>query len=142
MGFEPVPRYTAPPVPPKGTFRMIQGKCAVHTNSATQNVPVLHELRPDNELWIHPAQATPLGIKDGDGVIVRTTLGEQRGRAKVTQDVLEGNVFTYHGWGRISPGLTRVKGKGIGLNALMPVITDPISGSLIMRETFVEVVKS
>jgi len=73
---------------------------------------------------------------------VRTTLGEQRGRAKVTQDVLEGTVFTYHGWGRISPGLTRVKGKGIGLNALMPVVTDPISGSLIMRETFVEVVKS
>jgi len=142
MGFEPVPRYTAPAVPPKGTFRMIQGKSAVHTNSATQNVPVLHELRPDNELWIHPAQATPLGIKDGDGVIVRTTLGEQRGRAKVTQDVLEGTVFTYHGWGRISPGLTRVKGKGIGLNALMPVVTDPISGSLIMRETFVEVVKS
>jgi len=35
-----------------------------------------------------------------------------------------------------------VKGKGIGFNALMPVITDPLSGSLVMRETFVEVVKS
>jgi len=142
LGFEPVPQYTAPAEPPKGTFRMIQGKCAVHTNSATQNIPILHELRPSNELWIHPVPAARLGIKDGDGVIVRTKVGEQRGLAKVTREVLEGNVFTYHGWGRISPGLTRVKGKGIGLNALMPVITDPISGSMIMRETFVQVVKS
>ena len=83
-----------------------------------------------------------LGIKDGDGVVVRAGRAEQRGLAKVTEDILEGTVFTYHGWGRISPGLTRVKGKGIGFNALMPVITDPISGSLVMRETFVEVAKS
>ncbi|MEP7191914.1 MAG: molybdopterin-dependent oxidoreductase [Actinomycetota bacterium] len=142
LGFDPVPRYTPPPVAPKGTFQMIQGKCAVHTNSATQNIPVLHELRPSNELWIHPVPAGRLGIKDGDGVVVRVGKLEQRGVAKVTEDILEGTVFTYHGWGRTSPGLTRVRGKGIGLNALMPVITDPITGSLVMRETFVEVVKS
>jgi thiosulfate reductase/polysulfide reductase chain A len=142
LGFEPALRYLAPPEPPAGTFRMIQGKCAVHTNSATQNIPVLHELRPTNELWIHPVQAGRLGIKDGDSVIVRAAGREQRGLAKVTGDILEGTVFTYHGWGRTSPGLSRVKGKGIGFNALMPVITDPLSGSLVMRETFVEVVKS
>ena len=142
LGFEPVPQYTAPPEPPKGTFRMIQGKCAVHTNSATQNVPVLHELRPSNELWIHPAQADRLGIRDGDGVTVRAGGAQQLGLAKVTEDILQGTVFTYHGWGRISPGLTRVKGKGIGLNALIPATTCPISGSLVMRDSFVEVVKS
>lgn len=142
LGFEPAVRYLAPPEPPKGTFRMIQGKCAVHTNSATQNIPVLHELRPSNELWIHPGAAGRLGIKDGDGVVVKVGALEQRGLAKVTKDILEGSVFTYHGWGRISPGLSRVKGKGIGFNALMPVITDPVTGSLVMRETFVEVAKS
>ncbi len=142
LGFEPALRYTAPPTPPKGSFRMIQGKCAVHTNSATQNIPWLHELRPNNELWIHPAQATPLGIRDGDGVVVSVGALEQRGVAKVTEDILEGTVFTYHGWGRISPGLSRVRGKGIGLNALMPITTDPITGSVVMRETFVKVVKS
>ena len=142
LGFEPALRYEAPPEPEKGMFQMIQGKCAVHTNSATQNIPVLHELRPSNELWIHPVPAASLGIKDGDGVVVRVGKGEQRGVAKVTQDILEGTVFTYHGWGRISPGLTRVKGKGIGFNALLPVKTDPITGSLVMRETFVEVAKS
>jgi len=142
LGFEPVPRYMAPPRPPKGTFQMIQGKSAVHTNSATTNVPWLHELRPENELWIHPVPAARLGIQDGDGVIVRAGEREQRGRAKVTEDILEGTVFAYHGWGRISPGLTRVKGKGIGANALMRATTDPVSGTLIMRETFVEVVKS
>ena len=142
LGFEPVPRYMAPPEPPKGTFQMIQGKSAVHTNSATSNIPWLHELRPENELWIHPVPAARLGIKDGDGVIVRAGGHEQRGRAKVTEDILEGTVFAYHGWGRISPGLTRVTGKGIAGNALMRAITDPISGSLAMRETFVEVVRS
>jgi thiosulfate reductase/polysulfide reductase chain A len=142
LGFEPALAYLAPPEAPKGTFRMIQGKCAVHTNSATQNIPVLHELRPSNELWIHPVPADRLGIKDGDEVVVRTGGREQRGLAKVTGDILEGSVFTYHGWGRISPGLTRVKGKGIGFNALLPAITDPVTGSLVMRETFVEVAKS
>ena len=142
LGFEPVLRYQAPPELPKGTFQMIQGKCAVHTNSATQNIPWLHELRSENELWIHPVPAARLGIEDGDGVIVRAGGHEQRGKAKVTADVLEGAVFAYHGWGRISPGLTRVKGKGISGNALMRAMTDPISGSLALRETFVEVVKS
>ncbi|MEO8518772.1 MAG: molybdopterin-dependent oxidoreductase, partial [Dermatophilaceae bacterium] len=142
LGFEPALAYMAPPEAPKGTFRMIQGKCAVHTNSATQNVPVLFELRSSNELWINPVPAARLGIKDGDEVTVRAGKLEQHGVAKVTEDILEGSVFTYHGWGRISPGLTRVKGKGIGFNALMPVITDPVTGSLVMRETFVEVVKS
>lgn len=142
LGAEPVPRYLAPPEPPEGAFRMIQGKCAMHTNSATQNIPVLHELRPNNELWIHPVPAARRGIQDGDGVIVRVGKAEQHGVAKVTEDILEDTVFTYHGWGRISPGLTRVKGKGIGLNALMPVKTDPVSGTVVMREIFVEVVKS
>ena len=142
LGFEPVLRYIAPPAPPNGTFWMIQGKCAVHTNSATTNIPWLHELRPDNELWIHPVPAARLGIRDGDGVVVRAGKREQRGRAKVTEDILESTVFAYHGWGRISPGLTRVTGKGIAGNALMRAITDPISGSLAMRETFVEVVRS
>ncbi len=142
LGFEPVARYLAPPELPEGTFQMIQGKCAVHTNSATQNIPVLHELRGNNELWMHPVPAGRLGIKDGDEVIVRVGKHEQRGLAKVTPDILESAVFTYHGWGRVSPGLSRVKGKGIGFNALMPVKTDPVSGTLVMRETFVEVVKS
>jgi thiosulfate reductase/polysulfide reductase chain A len=142
LGFEPALKYTPPPAPPNGSFRMIQGKCAVHTNSATQNIPWLHELRPNNELWIHPAQAAPLGIHDGDGVVVTVGALKQNGVAKVTEDILEGTVFTYHGWGRISPGLSRVKGKGIGFNALMPITTDPISGSVVMRETFVKVVKS
>jgi len=142
LGFEPVPRYQAPPTPPKGTFQMIQGKSAVHTNTATQNIPWLHELRPENQLWIHPVPAARLGIKDGDGVIVRAGGHEQRGKAKVTADVLEDVVFAHHGWGRLSPGLTRVTGKGISGNALMRAMTDPISGSLALRETFVEVVRS
>jgi len=142
LGYEPVPRYLAPPEPPPGTFRLIQGKCAVHTNAATTNVPWLHELRPDNELWIHPVPAARLRIRDGDGVVVRVGEREQRGRAKVTEDILEDTVFAYHGWGRTSPGLSRVAGRGIGGNALLPVTTEPVSGTLVMRETFVEVVRS
>ena len=142
LGFEPVVAYQAPPEPPSGTFQLIQGKCAVHTNSATQNIPWLHDLRPDNELWIHPVPAARLGIQNGEDVVLSVGKLEQRGRAKVTDDILESTVFAYHGWGRTSPGLTRVKGHGIGGNALLPVITEPISGTLVMRETFVKVVKA
>lgn len=142
LGFEPALRYLGPPDPPPGAFRLIQGKSAVHTNSATPNIPWLHELRPENELWIHPVPAARLGIGDGDGVVVRAGDREQRGRAKVTTDILEDTVFAYHGWGRMSPGLSRVKGKGIGGNHLMVAETDPVSGSLAMRQTFVKVERS
>ncbi|MEA7586020.1 PAS domain-containing protein, partial [Salmonella enterica subsp. enterica serovar Anatum] len=32
----------------------IQGKVAVHTNGATQYVPLLSELMWDNAVWVHP----------------------------------------------------------------------------------------
>ncbi len=142
LGIEPVPRYRPPAQRPPDRFRLVQGKCAVHTNSATANVPWLHELRPDNELWIHPTPAARLGIRDGDRVVVRAGGHQQHGKAKVTDGISEDTVFAYHGWGRLSPGLTRVRGRGISGNALLPATTDPVTGSLIMRETFVEVVKS
>ena len=114
----------------------------MHTNGVTTDSPGRHELRPDKERGVPPGPAARLGIRDGDGVVVRAGKREQRGRAKVTEDILESTVFALHGWGRISPGLTRFKGKGIVANALMPATTEPVSGTLVMRETFVEVVRS
>lgn len=138
-GYDPLLRYIEPPPVPEGAFRLVQGKCAVHTNSATANVPWLHELKGDNELWIHPDPAGRLGVADGDQVLVRAGERRQRGTARVTDKIRPDTVFAYHGWGRTSPGLARVVGKGISGNALVPVSTEPVSGSLVLRETFVEV---
>lgn len=141
FGFPPLPVYTAPPQPLENRLYFVQGKSAVHTNIATQNVPWLHELRATNEVWLHPTAAAARGIKDGDLVAVRSDRAEQRARAKVTEFIRPETVFVYHGWGRLSPGLSRVTGKGVSGNRLLPARTDPISGSALLRDTFVEVLK-
>ncbi len=139
-GFDPLPGYVAPPATPAGRLAFLQGKSAMHTNSATQNIPWLWLLQSENELWLHPDDAAALAIGEGDGVVVRADQREERGVAHVTDQIGRGAVFSYHGWGRIGPG--RMVGKGVSDNALLPALTDPITGSCIMRETFVEVVKA
>jgi len=33
----------------------------MHNHAHTMNNPVLHEIMPENTLWIHPQAAAPLG---------------------------------------------------------------------------------
>lgn len=115
-----IPVYTSHPQPKEGEFRFVQGKVAVHTNAGTHNVPVLNELMSTNTLWINSVSAGKLGIKDGDDILVTSGKYEQKGKAKVTEGIRPDTVFTYHGFGRISPELKRAYGKGVNDNMLIP----------------------
>ncbi|MDI6812352.1 MAG: molybdopterin-dependent oxidoreductase [Desulfitobacteriaceae bacterium] len=136
-----IPEYKHYPQPENGKFRFIQGKVAVHTNAGTHNVPVLNELMPTNTLWINSVSAGKLGIKEGDSIIISAGKYEHKGIAKVTEGIRPDSVFTYHGFGRISPKMTRAYGKGINDNKLIPNELGEI-GNVVSSTTFVTVRKA
>jgi len=43
-GFEPVPVFTPPDEPPRGTYRLLFGRAPTHSFSRTQTNPILHDV--------------------------------------------------------------------------------------------------
>ncbi len=52
-GFESFPAYEPVVRPEGGSFRLVIGRVALHTHLSTQNNPYLHEIFPENVLWIN-----------------------------------------------------------------------------------------
>ena len=104
--------YESPTRPETGTFRLTFGRCAVHTQGHTVNNPLLHELMPENVLWINDQEAAKLGIKDGDYVEVSSNGHAGRLKAKVTPLIHPEAVFMVHGFGHTLPVESRALGKG------------------------------
>jgi formate dehydrogenase alpha subunit len=87
-----------------------------HGGTITRRVPGLVELAPRLEVSIHPADAGPLGIADGDAVRVASRRGELTGRARVTDAVRPGAIF-----------IPFVKLEDSAANFLTNSASDPIS---------------
>ncbi|HAJ37119.1 MAG TPA: thiosulfate reductase [Chloroflexi bacterium] len=143
-GHDPLPVYTPVEEPPQGYFRLLYGRHPVHTFAKTQNTPLLHQLNPENDLWLNAGVAASLGIEDGDRVYVENQDGVRSGpiKVKVTQRIRPDAVFMSHGFGRNAPQLTLANGRGASDAALISRYTlDPISGGAGMRINFVRIVK-
>ena len=93
-------------VPLISTFRL---PVQIHTRSA--NSKWLDEIAHTNPLWIHPAQAGPLGVGTGDLVRVETEIGHYVVRAWVTEGIRPGIVACSHHMGRWKPSGTEVTGQ-------------------------------
>ena len=141
-GYDPLPKYVAPAQPLDGTFRLIPGKQALFTHAALQNNEWLHELSPENRLWINRAGAAKRGIADGDPVVVRSPIGEVRIRACVTDRIRPDCVHMPHGFGHRSPGLRLAAGRGASDQDLIAAREDRITGNAALHETFVTVTKA
>lgn len=128
-----VPHYRAISMKKPEELFFIQGKVAVHTNGATQYIPVLNELMNDNPLWIHPDTAKPFGIKTGDYIWVYNDTGKEKGRALVTTGIRPDTVFAYMGGG--SKITATIQGQeqpeylGIHCGNLLPDRTAPVAGT-------------
>ncbi|MFS1424841.1 thiosulfate reductase PhsA [Shewanella sp. 10N.286.48.B5] len=118
----------------------IQGKVAVHTNAATQNVPMLANLMSDNALWIHPVTAELLNISTGDAIRIYNDTGSEEGHALVTPGIRPDTVFAYMGCGSKNKELARATGKGIHCGNLLPDITAPVTG-MNLHTTGVKIAK-
>lgn len=138
-GYPALPAYTAPAAPPTDQFRFLTGKQALFTHASNQNNEWLHELCPENRLWINRQIAAQKGIADGDLVRVRSTVGEVAVRALVTDRIRPDCVHMPHGFGHRSPALRNAAGRGASDQDLIESRWDRISGNAALHETFVTV---
>jgi thiosulfate reductase/polysulfide reductase chain A len=138
-GFDALPRYVPPARPDAGRFRLIPGKQAYFTHAAHQNNAWLHEICPENRVWIHRDEAERRGLADGDWTVVRSPIGAVKIRALVTDRIRPDCVHIPHGFGHRSPGLRLASGRGASDQDLIVPREDRISGNAALHETFVTV---
>lgn len=138
-GYESFPAYEPMPSPAEDQFRLITGRCALHTHVSTQNNPYLNEIVPENILWINAKKASELGIEDGKYVEVSSRFGSGKIKAYVTELIHQEAVFMLHGYGHEGLRATRSYGKGISDAVLQENISDIIGGSPALHNTFVRV---
>ena len=142
QGLNPLPTYVAPDQPPKGAFRLLVGKQSYFTHAANQNNAWLHELDPENRLWINRVMANQRAISDGDWLKVQSTVGAVRIRAHVTDRIRADCVHLPHGFGHRSPALRLAHNIGASDQDLIATRWDRISGNAALHETFVTVEKA
>jgi thiosulfate reductase/polysulfide reductase chain A len=141
-GIDPMPVYRRPTAVPPGQFRLVVGRNASITQGSSTNNTLLAELVPENELWIHPAAATSLGIDSGDKVDVISTVGTGRLNARLTKEIRSDTVYMETGFGVLSTGLTTVYGKGASIVDILEDKNDDMTGNMAMHETIVSVRKA
>jgi anaerobic selenocysteine-containing dehydrogenase len=143
-GLDPLPGYEPAPDGAAGDPRagvdyplaLVSAKGALHfLNSSYANLP--HHLRAEREprLDVHPTDAAPRGVADGDAVRVFNGRGEVRLRARVGDGTRPGMVVMPSGWwASLSPG-------GTAANALTADgLSDRGEGG-DFHDTFVEVTR-
>jgi thiosulfate reductase / polysulfide reductase chain A len=138
-GFESLPAYEHIASPPEDKFRLVVGRCALHTHISTQNNPYLNELVPENRLWINADRAADLGIKDGSLVEVTSNRGSGTIKAFVTDLIHPEAAFMLHGFGHHADMATRSFNKGVSDAVLQENVTDMVGGSPALHHTFVTV---
>ncbi|MHC1724519.1 MAG: molybdopterin-dependent oxidoreductase [Syntrophobacteraceae bacterium] len=138
-GFKSFPPYEPVSRPDGDSFRLVVGRCAVHTHVSTQNNPYLNELVPENELWINTARAEKLGIRNGAMVEVTSAAGQAEIRAKVTDFIHPEAVFMLHGFGKTASAQTRSFSKGASDARLQENVSDGVGGSPALDRTIVRV---
>ena len=140
-GIDPMPIYRPPKSVPQNHFRIVVGRNAYITQSASTNNTLLWELERENFLWIHPDPAQQLGIRHGDPVEVKSPAGMGRLKARVTEATRPDTVYMDTGYGVISKGLSKIYGKGACIAEVLEDHADEISGNMAMHETIVSVRK-
>jgi thiosulfate reductase/polysulfide reductase chain A len=140
-GIDPMPVYNSPKPVPQDHFRIVVGRNAYITQSASTNNALLWELEHENTLWIHPTPAQRLGIRHDDTVEVKSSAGRGRLKARVTADTRPDTVYMDTGFGVISKGLSKIYGKGACIAEVLEDPADEISGNMAMHETIVSVRK-
>ncbi len=137
-------------------------KVPVMTHSRTANCKWLSEIYHDNPAKINTATAKKLGIKDGARIKIKSTVGEFKTTAMVTESIVPGVVAVSHHrghweYGRYASGknppfaseiedpdlkLMWWKSHGVHPNWAIPNSPDPINGMMRWFDTVVQVTRA
>lgn len=142
-GLPSLPPYASKPAPTGDSFYLLFGRAATLTHGQSLNNPLLNEIAPKQELWIHPDRAQALGITDG-ALVEISGGGRYSGQlpAKVTPWIHRDAVFMLHGYGATVPLASRAYGVGVADQRLQHGKLhdfDPAGGGCSLTETQVRV---
>ena len=126
---------------PIGKFKFITGRHAQHTQNSTANNIMLLDVMRENYVWINKEQAEAKGIKYGDIVEVKSSIGVIHIKAYPTIKIVKNVVFYVHGFGQESTGLTFGYRNGASDNMIIEDTIESVFGSAAMHETVVEIRK-
>ncbi len=143
-GMDPLPAYEPPEESPAGDsnlasrypLNLLTPKSTLHfLNSSYANLPRHLKAAGEPQLQIHPDDASPRGIEDGDKVEVYNDRGKVEIRAKVGDGTRPGVVSMPSGWwASLSPG-------GSSANALTADGLSDLGGGGNWHDCLVEVKK-
>ncbi len=126
---------------PEGKFRLVTGRHAQFTQSGTTNNVMLRDLIPTNYVWINSRVAKEKGIKFGDMVEVKSSVGKVTIKAYPTEKIAPNQIFMLHGFGGSSPLMEFAYGNGANDAAIIEDKIEPVYGAAVMHETNVEIRK-
>ena len=126
---------------PEGKFRLVTGRHAQFTQSGTTNNVMLRDLIPTNYVWINSRVAKEKGIKFGDLVEVKSSVGKVTIKAYPTEKIAPNQIFMLHGFGGSSPLMEFAYGNGANDAAIIEDKIEPVYGAAVMHETNVEIRK-
>jgi thiosulfate reductase/polysulfide reductase chain A len=135
--------YEPKAAPTGDRFNLLFARPATLAHGQSLNNPLLREIAPKQELWMHPDRARPLGIADGDEVEINGG-GRYSGRikAKVTPWIHPEAIFMLHGYGATVPLATRARGVGLADQRLQHgklYEFDSAGGGCALTETIVQI---
>jgi anaerobic selenocysteine-containing dehydrogenase len=147
-GYDSLPVYQEPTEGPIGSPELAKEFPLVLTTgtriqsafrSQHLNIPGLLKLQDEPNILIHPGDAEPRDIRDGDKVWVRTKRGKVSFYAKVTERITKGVIeANMGGGGPLQPQVWREA----NVNELTDSENrDPISGFPVFKALLCEVVK-
>ena len=162
--FPPLPTYVSIPEHEKmgpGDLVLTTYKVPVHIHARSANCKWLTEIYHDNPAVINTETAKGLGIKTGDKIKVKSSIGEITTTANVTEGIVPGIVAISHHlghweYGRYASGKAAplaagedpdLKIKpwntyGVHPNWIIPNKSDPINGQQRWMDTVVKVTKA
>jgi anaerobic selenocysteine-containing dehydrogenase len=125
-----------------GELLLIGRRSLRSMNSWLHNVESLTKGTRDCTLHIHPTDAEPRGLKDGEKAKVNSRVGTIEVDVMITEDIRAGVVSIPHGWGHSQEtGLTRARNTGgANVNAITDELSlDPLSGTCVLNGVPVQV---
>ena len=126
---------------PEGKFRLVTGRHAQFTQSATTNNIMLRDLIKTNYIWINSNVAKQKDIKFGDMLEVKSGAGKIHIKAFPTPRIAENQVFLLHGFGGTSKEMEIAYGHGANDARIIEDKVEPVYGAAVMHETNVEIRK-
>ncbi len=126
-GYAPLPKFNTEEMHDKRyPLRLISAKWVAYCHSQQRQLPSLRKRMPEPLVELNPQTAITYGIEEHDWVVIETSEGSIRARAKFNKSLASDVVCSQYGWWQNSTGSYN--------NIISDRAFDPISSSNTLRD--------